>query len=333
MGDITQTGPLSVTGTSTLDSTGGNVTLNNANNALTGTVSATGNNVTLNDSVPLTAVLNATGTSTLTTTGTPGTLTVSGSTGNLNTTSSGGTVFGPGTTTVTGNLSATGVGDITQTGPLSVTGTSAFDSTTGMVELKNPSNTFVGSTNLPSTSGTVVLSPSLTLFTQQATPTASSITIAPNSVAVHSPSVGVTTLADTSSTTGISTTTAAVTTAPTAAVDVSASVVNGPTVVVTNIRTASSTQFGVVSVSLPPGSAVSTAGLVIQLPDEVTPLIASPDWKLTSAGNAQLPSWLRFDQSSQSLVVIGAVPSDTFPLQLVGSASGMKVLIQISEKN
>ena len=331
MGNITQTGPLSVTGTSTLDSTGGNVTLNNANNALTGTVTATGNNVTLNDSVPLTAVLDATGTSTLTTTGTPGTLTVSGTTGNLSTTSSGGTVFGSGTTTVTGNLSATSVGDITQTGPLSVTGTSTFDSTMGTVDLKNPSNTFVGSTNLPSTSGTVVLPPSLTVATPQVIPASSSIAVAPNSVAVQTTSVGVTTLADASSTSTASVGTAVVASPPAAPVDVSASTVNGSGVVVTNIQTASPTQLGVVSVSLPPSSSGSSVGLVIQLPDEASPLIASPDWKLTSAGNARLPSWLRFDPSNQSLVVVGAVPLDAFPLQLVGSASGMKVIIQISE--
>ena len=329
--DITQTGPLTVDGTTQVTSTNGNITLSDPANAFVGTVTATGNNVTLNDSVPLTAVLNATGTSTLTTTGTPGTLTVSGTTGNLSTTSSGGTVFGSGTTTVTGNLSATSVGDITQTGPLSVTGTSTFDSTMGTVDLKNPSNTFVGSTNLPSTSGTVVLPPSLTVATRQGDSSSSTIAIAPNSVAVQTTSVGVTTLADVSSTSPTSMGTAEVASPPAAPVDVSVSTVNGSGVVVTNIQTASPTQLGVVSVTLPSGSTGGLIGLVIQLPDEVSPLIASPDWKLTSAGNARLPSWLRFDPSNQSLVVVGAVPLDAFPLQLVGSASGMKVIIQISE--
>ena len=123
-GAITQTGALSVTGTSNLDAGTGNITLMNAANDFTGTVSASGDEIQITDANALTF----------------GAVTT---TGNLTVNSTG--ALDLGTTSVGGNLAANSHnGTITQTGALSVTGTSNLNAGTGDITLTNVSNDFTG---------------------------------------------------------------------------------------------------------------------------------------------------------------------------------------------
>ena len=146
-GNITQTGSLSVLGSTSLNVGTGDITLLDAGNDFVGVVSATGNVVQINDKNALTAVLNTTGDTTLSA---GGSLTVSGSVTGVgsdlvtSTSTAGlGTIFGA--TTVGGNLSSTSAnGDITQTGALTVTGTSTLNAGTGDITLTNAGNNFVG---------------------------------------------------------------------------------------------------------------------------------------------------------------------------------------------
>lgn len=418
VGDITQTGPLSVTGASSLDSTAGNVTLANAGNALNGTVSASGNNVSVTNAAGLQlGTVTAANNLTLNTGGgglngglsQVGALSVGGSatftantsllqdallthaanqfngpvvfntqsggswnnlslthastqdplqmvlpatannvtldtrhgglqlvtqlptvlTGNLSTTSGGSTSLGM--VTVGGNLNVSSVGDVTQTGVLHVTGSSEVNASAGQVNLNNPGNIFVGTSNIDNGSRTpVVLVPAAA--TNAVMPGASAVSAAgstSNAVPVAASSANLATSVD------------MVSPAPSVASSVVASpalpTLSAPSApvaaaaVVTNVRTASPTQVGVVTVSLPVGTTANAAGWVIQLPDEVNSLIANPGWALTTAGNASLPSWLKYDPGSKSLIVGSGAPKNAFPLQVVGSAGGMKVVIQIDE--
>src|SRR4030095_2963387 len=117
-GNITQTGALTVAGTSALDATG-NIVLTNPANDFGDAVSATGNDISLVDVNNLTVSVTAGGLADLKA---GEALTVSGSTGgNLTTDSGAGTNFGP--TSVGGALFATAGNDIAQTGALTVTAT------------------------------------------------------------------------------------------------------------------------------------------------------------------------------------------------------------------
>ena len=139
-GDVTQTAPLSVAGTTNVTSTQGDVVLSNLNNNLTGVVTTQGNNVTVNTHAPQTTVVTATEDASLST---PATLTVSGTAGSLTTQSGGTTTLG--TTTVKGDVTiATNNSDIAQTGTVLVGGTTDLNAGTAKVTLTDPGNGFAG---------------------------------------------------------------------------------------------------------------------------------------------------------------------------------------------
>jgi hypothetical protein len=139
VGDITQTGAITTGAPSSITSSTGDITLNNAGNSFFGATSFSGQDVSVAAAGNLTATVAATGNAAFSATGN---LTVSGLATNLTTNSGGATTFG--TTTLTGNLSATSVGDLTQTGVLTVGGTSNLSSSLGDIVLTNPNNTFGG---------------------------------------------------------------------------------------------------------------------------------------------------------------------------------------------
>ncbi|HCI53161.1 MAG TPA: hypothetical protein DE312_07610, partial [Gallionella sp.] len=129
-GAVTQTGALSVSGTSNLTATGNAITLDLAN-ALSGTVTAAGTGITLNNGAAnLAAILTDAGASDLTTLGS---LSVSGSSGAGLTTHAVATSFGA--HSVTGNLLSVATGAVTQTGALSVSGTTNLTATGNAITL------------------------------------------------------------------------------------------------------------------------------------------------------------------------------------------------------
>jgi filamentous hemagglutinin family protein len=139
VGDITQTGPIITGAPSSITSTTGDITLNNAGNSFFGATSFSGVDVSVSAAGNLTATVAATGNAAFSSTGN---LTISGLATNLTTNSGGATSFG--TTTLTGNLSATSVGDLAQTGTLTVGGASNLSSSLGDIVLTDPNNTFGG---------------------------------------------------------------------------------------------------------------------------------------------------------------------------------------------
>ena len=140
-GSITQTGAITVTGTTSLDPLA-TIKLDNTANDFVGAVTATGGDVTLADANDLLVHLSATN-GTLTA---GGKLTVDGAaTGNLTTTSAG-AVFGA--TTVGGTLSATSTGDVAQTGDLNVTGMATIAAAGHDVTLARQTNQLAGGVTL-----------------------------------------------------------------------------------------------------------------------------------------------------------------------------------------
>jgi hypothetical protein len=119
-GNISQTGALSVSGTTHIMAGSGNIVLANAGNTLVAAVGATGGQISLTDAVPL--IL--------------GTVDASG---NLVLNSTGGLDLGD--SSIGGNLSAnSGNGNVTQEGALSVAGTTDIVAGSGNVQLNNPAN-------------------------------------------------------------------------------------------------------------------------------------------------------------------------------------------------
>ena len=126
-GAITQSGGLTVAGSSAVDAGTGAITLANAGNDFGGAISLTGGDATIVDQNALTFGALATGNL------------IADSTGALN--------LGAGD--VGGSLSANSSGGaITQTGALSVTGTSVISAGNGDIHLTNADNDFGGAVNL-----------------------------------------------------------------------------------------------------------------------------------------------------------------------------------------
>jgi hypothetical protein len=89
---------------------------------------------------------------------------------------------------------------------------------------------------------------------------------------------------------------------------------------------------GLVSVLVPSGTTTSGAGLVIALPEAVTVNAQSADLSVSVSlpNNQPLPSWIRYDAETKTLVT-DAVPASAFPLSIVVTVGGQSTLIQVSE--
>jgi filamentous hemagglutinin family protein len=150
VGDITQTGPITTGAPSSITSTTGDITLNNAGNSFFGATSFAGQDVSVAAAANLEALIAATGNASV---AAAGNLIVGGTAVNLATNSGGTTSFGA--TALTGGLTTTSVGDITQTGAIVTGAPSSITSTTGDITLTNPGNSFFGATSFSGVDVTV----------------------------------------------------------------------------------------------------------------------------------------------------------------------------------
>ena len=124
-GDVTQTGPITISGITTISAGGGDITLTDASNDFTQTLSISGANIRLHDAGALS-------------------LAALTSTGNADITTHGAMTFG--TTSVRGDLAVnSGNGAISQTQTIGVSGAATFNAGTGAVDLSRSTNVF-GST-------------------------------------------------------------------------------------------------------------------------------------------------------------------------------------------
>jgi filamentous hemagglutinin family protein len=156
VGDITQTGAITTGAPSSITSTTGDITLNNAGNSFFGATSFSGQDVSVAAAGNLEALIAATGNASVSA---AGNLIVGGTATNLSTSSGGTTSLGA--TTLTGGLTTTSVGDITQTGAIVTGAPSSITSTTGDITLTNPGNSFFGATSFAGVDVTVAASGNL----------------------------------------------------------------------------------------------------------------------------------------------------------------------------
>jgi len=103
-----------------------------------------------------------------------------------------------------------------------------------------------------------------------------------------------------------------------------------------DLRSSSSSDVNTMAaVSLPKGTATSGAGFSFELPETVRALAqqegqtTQPQASLPTG--APLPSWLKFD-AERLRFDASAVPDGSFPLQVVITVAGQRVIVVISER-
>ena len=319
-GDITQAGALTVAGTTGLTSGTGGITLNNAANNFGSTVDASGANVALTDANALTlGTVTATGGLTLNSTGalSLGTSTVGG---NLSANS--------------------GNGDITQAGPLKVRGASSFVAGTGSVNLMDPGNVLELGTTVQAARSLIsgdllAASNSVQGAVMSATP---AISMPGSAVAGTTPPQPLVTTSALASVVSMPAATAGAASAAASSSASSAETqtvsgagnTNGVTV---DLRKPPAAETAVMAaVSLPRGLATSGAGFGFSLPDSVRALASEGSTAQASLPNgAPLPVWLKFDAATMRFEA-SAVPDGAFPIQVQVALGAQRVLVVISER-
>ena len=151
-GDITQTGPLIVTGTSSLVSTTGDIVLTNPANRFGGQVTVTGGDISLTATGNLNVDFTATGVTNLSNTGN---LTVTGTGVDLNVTTLGNAAVGNLALTGNLNMNVEGFASIITGATANVTGTASLVSPNSVLEKNGNSLGFADKPRVPSSGGSV----------------------------------------------------------------------------------------------------------------------------------------------------------------------------------
>jgi hypothetical protein len=309
---------LSVSGTTLLEASSGGlastIELNNAANNFNGSVNATGNNITLNDVSSLTL----------------GTVTTTA--GNLNATAATNLDVNGVVNASTLDLTAT-TGNITQgtSSTLTVT-TGPSNLTAGGSITLDGTNNFSGVVNKTGTNITPVVSVSPNVTAAQVV---ASILLANN----PTPPVMGTSLSNTNKPQPLmvsATTQTLVARDSDSSANSSAASSQVSGISVEQRNAPSSTDLSMMfAVSLPTGTSTMGAGFSFELPETVRALaqqegqIAQPQALLPTG--APLPSWLKFDPERLRFDA-SAVPDGAFPLQVVITVAGQRVIVVISER-
>jgi hypothetical protein len=89
---------------------------------------------------------------------------------------------------------------------------------------------------------------------------------------------------------------------------------------------------GLVAVLVPTGTATSGSGMVIALPEAVlaSEQKSNVSVSVTLPDRQPLPSWVRYDPASSSLITT-AVPAGAFPFSVLVNLGSLSTIVQISE--
>jgi Repeats of unknown function (DUF5649) len=298
-GDLTQTGPLKVSGITTLATKTGNVTLTQPDNLLDGAVNVeTKGTLSLTTAGPLTLdKVTTVGDTVLLTNGKV----------DLGT-----STFGSKITVKTGGF------EIMQSGPIKFGGNSNFDAGNAKIDLFNPKNQWSGS--ILYKGGIVMINhPQLlnavnagTLVVRVETNSnLQSVRVAAPSAAANSNAIG-----------GASTSTAQqVTTSG-----------EGSAVTVAVARPASVGETGLITVAVSSEAAAPGRSFSFSLEAHVPAVTSSNvDVRVTQVDGKPLPEWLRYEPTTKTFVAT-SVPPGAFPLQLKVGIGGVETLMVINEK-
>jgi hypothetical protein len=298
-GNITQSGPLTVTGTSSLSAPAGNIALANADNSFANAVTVqSSGSLSLTSSGPLTL----------------GTATVGGisditSTGKLNL----------GTGTFSGKLKATSGGfDIVQSGPIKFGSDANFDAGSAKIDLFEPKNSWMGSLlfkggivmiNHPIlinaiSAGTLNVSTQATIQTAQTSRTAAASASMSKSESNQASN------------------------APTSAVSVS----GGSAISISVERPAAANQSGLITVAL--ASDVAAPGRSFSFTLEasaVSNATVANEVSVMQMDGKPLPDWIRYESTTRTFTA-NLVPAGAFPLQIRLSVGGAESVVVIQEQ-
>jgi hypothetical protein len=101
---------------------------------------------------------------------------------------------------------------------------------------------------------------------------------------------------------------------------------------VATVREASAVDNGMITVSVPKGTATSGTGFNFQLPAELLALAGSDAVQITGANGEPLPAWLKFDSATNAFIA-SAVPDGSFPMQVLVIIGNRRTTLIISERN
>jgi hypothetical protein len=299
-GDLTQIGPIKVSGVTSLDVKAGNVTLMDADNLFDKTVD-----------------IKTSGTLSLTTAG-PLTLGYVTTVGDTVLKSQG--VMNLGTSTFGGKFKADSGGfDIIQTGPITIGGNSDFNAGTAKIDLFDPKNRWSGS--ILYKGGIVMINHPQLMNAVNAGTLVVRVETSVNTV--QTARVIAPTATGAANTTGGTTSTAS----PQVAAGGEGSAV---TVAVT--RPASATETGLITVAVSSEAAAPGRSFSFSLEAHVpAATAANAEVRVTQVDGKPLPEWLRYEPETKTFVAT-SVPPGAFPLQLKVGIGGVETLMVINEK-
>jgi hypothetical protein len=106
----------------------------------------------------------------------------------------------------------------------------------------------------------------------------------------------------------------------------------GRSVTVATVRGASAVDSGIITVSVPKGTATSGTGFSFKLPAELLASAGASVLRITSPTGDPLPTWLKFDSTANEFVA-SAVPDGSFPMQILVTFGQRRSTLVISERN
>lgn len=102
---------------------------------------------------------------------------------------------------------------------------------------------------------------------------------------------------------------------------------------ITLVREPTAQATGVITVSLPKGTATSGNGFSFPLPEQVAAASTTgKPVKVTTMSGGPLPGWLRYD-AKRKLFVATSVPDGAFPMQLLITVGAQNTTLVISERS
>jgi hypothetical protein len=101
---------------------------------------------------------------------------------------------------------------------------------------------------------------------------------------------------------------------------------------VATVRGASAVDSGIITVSVPKGTATSGTGFSFKLPAELLASAGASVLRITSPNGDPLPTWLKFDPTANEFVA-SAVPDGSFPMQILVTFGQRRSTLVISERN
>jgi hypothetical protein len=98
------------------------------------------------------------------------------------------------------------------------------------------------------------------------------------------------------------------------------------------VRTATIQDVGVVSVTLPHGTATAGTGFAFALPEQLAQNVGQGAVTVTVSNGQPLPAWLKYVPETKTLVA-SAVPDGAFPMEVLVSVGNMRTVVVITESS